>query len=73
MDNRKLQNIINIIKSLREESVMSLGAPTNNASSGAIAGFPPDFPPVFAKKKRNIYMGIGSRSRWMPKNKLKNK
>ena len=38
--------------------------PTNNASSGNIAGLPPDDPPV-KKKKRYIYGGKGSRRMWM--------
>jgi len=38
--------------------------PTNNASSGNIAGLPPDDPPV-KKKKRYIYGGQGSRKMWM--------
>ena len=38
--------------------------PTNNASSGNIAGLPPDSPPV-KKKKRYIYGGTGSRKMWM--------
>ena len=38
--------------------------PTNNASSGAIAGLPPDNPPV-KRKKRYIYGGTGSRKIWM--------
>ena len=43
----RLQNLINIVKGLKEEAI----APTNNASSGAIAGLPPDSPPVFKKKR----------------------
>ena len=49
--------------------------PTNNASSGNIAGLPPDDPPVKngrkkkkGKKKRYIYGGTGSRRMWMKKN-----
>ena len=38
--------------------------PTNNASSGAIAGLPPDTPPL-RRKKRYIYGGTGSRKMWM--------
>ena len=41
-----------------------VAVPTNNASSGAIAGLPPDNPPV-KKKKRYIYGGTGSRKMWM--------
>ena len=36
----------------------------NNASSGNIAGLPPDSPPV-KQKKRYIYGGRGSRKMWM--------
>ena len=42
----------------------AMAAPTNNASSGAIAGLPPDQPPM-KKKKRYIYGGTGSRKMWM--------
>ena len=39
--------------------------PTNNASSGNIAGLPPDNPPVKKKKKTYAYGGRGSRKMWM--------
>ena len=39
--------------------------PTNNASSGNIAGLPPDNPPVKRKKKTYAYGGRGSRKMWM--------
>ena len=42
-----------------------MAAPTNNASSGAIAGLPPDEPPVKKKKKTYAYGGRGSRKMWM--------
>ena len=43
-------------------------APVNNASGGAIAGLPPDNPPVSTKaKKKYIKLGKGSRKWWMPK------
>ena len=43
-------------------------APVNNASGGAIAGLPPDNPPVSTKvQKRYIKLGKGSRKWWMPK------
>ena len=61
-----IDKIINIIRTLNEESAVS--APTNNASSGAIAGLPPDQPPVRKKKKRPpiIARGLmpGARTRW---------
>jgi len=63
-DNMKsrLNNIINMIRSLKEE------APVNNASSGNIAGLPPDQPPV-KQKKRYIYGGHGSRRMWLANRK----
>mgnify|MGYP003304266612 CR=1 FL=1 len=60
--NQSLENIINMIRSLKEE------APVNNASSGAIAGLPPDSPPV-KKKKKYIYGGHGSRKMWLANKK----
>ena len=61
MDSR-LQNLINIVKGLKEEAI----APTNNASSGAIAGLPPDSPPVFKKKRKPTPVGrYGSRKLWL--------
>ena len=61
MDESKLEKIINIIRGKLIEDV-----PTNNASSGNIAGLPPDHPPV-KKKKRYIYQK-GLRKIWNPKN-----
>ena len=52
-------------KYFREEAV---AVPTNNASSGAIAGLPPDTPPV-KKKKKYIYGGHGSRKMWLTNKK----
>jgi len=49
-----------IRRNVRKEEV----AIANNASSGAIAGLPPDQPPM-RKKKRYIYGGTGSRKMWM--------
>ena len=60
-----------LLKNLRKEEV----AIANNASSGAIAGLPPDDPPVRKnkrgsgmknrKKKTYAYGGRGSRKMWM--------
>ena len=60
----RLDKLISIVKSIREEVA---AAPTNNASSGAIAGLPPDSPPVFKKKKRKpTPVGrYGSRRAWL--------
>ena len=46
-----MDKILNIIRNLNEE-----GIPTNNASGGAIAGLPPDEPPV-KKKRIGKFMG----------------
>lgn len=65
MNHQKLEKIINIIHNLREEEgAASAGPPTNNASSGEIAGLPPDQPPVFS---RATYAkgGKGSRRWWL--------
>jgi len=61
----KLNRLIEMVRSIREEVA---AAPTNNASSGAIAGLPPDQPPV-KKKKRYIYGGHGSRKMWLTNKK----
>jgi len=60
----KLDRIIDIIRSLHEDGVVA-SVPTNNASSGNIAGLPPDQPPGI---KKRIYLGKGSRKPWMRKN-----
>ena len=61
----RLEKLISIVRSIREEVA---AAPTNNASSGAIAGLPPDSPPV-KKKKKYIYGGHGSRKMWLANKK----
>ena len=55
-----------IKKYFREE--VAAGVPTNNASSGAFAGFPPDTPPV-KQRKKYIYGGRGSRKMWLTNKK----
>ena len=60
-------------KNIRKEE--TIAAPTNNASSGNIAGLPPDDPPVKKnkrgsgmknrKKKKYAYGGKGSRKMWL--------
>jgi hypothetical protein len=72
MEKNKIDKVVeafrNYIK-LKEDGIVGT-PPTNNLSSGKIAGTPqadPGNPPVF--KKKDIYLGIGSRKRWMkPKN-----
>ena len=56
-----INKIIKIIRNLNEEAMS--GIPANNASSGNIAGLPPDEPPVHKKKKKYIY-GKGYRKLW---------
>ena len=64
---KKQNKLIDKYIQTRKEEVMA--APTNNASSGAIAGLPPDNPPVKKRKNKTYaYGGIGSRKMWM-KNK----
>ena len=62
-----INKIIKKIRDLREE-MAAAGVPTNNASSGNIAGLPPDSPPV-KQKKRYIYSGRGSRKMWLTNKK----
>jgi len=52
MQEENLLKIIGIIRNLREEGIVASGIPTNNASSGNIAGLPPDQPPVDLRKKK---------------------
>ena len=63
-----IDKIINIVRNLREQAVMT--APTNSVGSGKIAGTAEagDDPPVRKKKKKYIYGGHGSRKMWMQKN-----
>ena len=57
----RLDKLISIVKSIREEVAIA-----NNASSGAIAGLPPDSPPVFKKKRKPTPVGrYGSRRMWI--------
>ena len=58
----RLDKLISIVKSIREEVAIA-----NNASSGAIAGLPPDSPPVNKKNKRKpTPVGrYGSRKLWL--------
>ena len=62
-----IDRIISIVKSLREEA---MAVPTNNVSSGKIAGTidAGDDPPV-RRKKKYIYGGHGSRRMWLANKK----
>ena len=59
-----LDKIIGIIRNLNEEGMM-VGGPANNASSGNIAGLPPDQPPVRKRKRERKYMKGPGRKVWM--------
>jgi len=59
-----LDKIIGIIRNLNEEGMMFAG-PANNASSGNIAGLPPDQPPVRKRKKERKYMKGPGRKAWI--------
>ena len=52
----RLDRLIDMVRSIREEVAVP---PANNASSGAIAGLPPDSPPVFNKKKKRKPTPLG--------------
>jgi len=64
MNDRKLQNIINMVRSLREE----VAVPTNNASSGNVAGLIGEPPVNLKKRKRPPILARGkmpgARKRW---------
>jgi hypothetical protein len=64
----KIDRIINIIRSLNEEGMIT-GGPTNSLAGGNIAGTVEagDNPPV-RKKNKYIY-GTGFRKNWMQKRK----
>jgi hypothetical protein len=65
-DGSRLNRLIDMVRSIREEVVAT--PPANNASSGAIAGLPPDSPPVFNKKKKRKPTPVGrygSRRMWL--------
>jgi hypothetical protein len=70
MEKKKIDKIIEAFRHyrcLKEEGMISSG-PTNNVGSGNIAGTPeadPGNPPVFRNKRKKIYLGIGSRKKWM--------
>jgi hypothetical protein len=59
-----LDKIIGIVRNLNEEGMMA-GGPANNASSGNIAGLPPDQPPVRKRKRERKYMKGPGRKVWM--------
>jgi len=59
-----LDKIIGIVRNLNEEGMMAAG-PANNASSGNIAGLPPDQPPVRKRKRERKYMKGPGRKVWM--------
>jgi len=59
-----LDKIIGIVRNLNEEGMMAAG-PANNASSGNIAGLPPDEPPVRKRKRDRKYLKGPGRKVWM--------
>ena len=58
---KPLKKIFDIVHEMDEE------APTVNVGAGQIAGTKEagDDPPVNKKKKKNIYLGMGSRVQWL--------
>jgi hypothetical protein len=64
----KIDRIIDIIRSLKEEGMLT-GSPTNSLAGGKIAGTVEagDNPPV--KKKNKYIYGAGFRKNWLQKRK----
>ena len=58
---KPLKRIFRTVHKMNEE------VPTNAVAGGNIAGTKEagDLPPVDKKKKKNIYLGIGSRTSWL--------
>ena len=55
-----INKIINIVRDLKED------APTMSVGDGSGTALPPTHEPgVNKKKKKNIYLGIGSRKKWL--------
>jgi hypothetical protein len=82
MKNRALKKVTDLIRKMNED-VMASSLPTNNIGSQlnknnpvTIAGLPPEQPPAFKRRKKDatkgsdgkIYLGDGSRKRWMKYN-----
>ena len=57
-----------IIEYIREQLV---GMPTNNATSGNVAGLPPDTPPVKKKRKPTPLGRYRTRVNWKKKDETK--
>jgi hypothetical protein len=65
----KLDKLIQIIRTIKEEGGMVVGAGGFTGAAnpkGPVAGYDPVMP---APKKKYIYGGKGSRSRWMQRRK----
>ena len=54
-----INKIINIVRDLKED------APTMSVGDGSGTALPPIHEPGVNKKKKNIYLGIGSRKKWL--------
>ena len=64
MENKSLQKIIDIIRSLHEEGEGgAIANSTNPPGQINIAGLPPDNPPV--KRKNKYIYGAGFRKNWL--------
>jgi hypothetical protein len=61
---RRLEKVVTLLREMMGAG--AVGGPTNRIAGGQIAGTKEagDDPPV-KKKKKYIYQGPGSRSRWM--------
>lgn len=81
MKDKALKKVTDLIRKMNEDATLA-SLPTNNVGSQlnptnpiTIAGLPPEYPPSFKRKKTEakkgadgkIYLGSGSRSKWMKK------
>ena len=65
----KVDRLIELVRFLKEEGMgVSAIGPTNKVGNGEQSlgyNIETGTPPVFKDKKKNIYLGIGSRKKWM--------
>ena len=73
---KKVDKILECYRRIQEEmgagAVGGAGIPTNNASSGAIAGLPPDDPPVDFRKRKYKKLNMFYRQAVKPSKGAKN-
>lgn len=65
----KIDKIIQIIRNLKEEGEGSIANVVGNGEKSLGYNIQTGTPPVFPSKKKNIYLGKGSRKPWMQRRK----